>query len=134
MIQCSFRFTDADRAALEVAHADGRPDFLKAGCELFLGIEVPISRRGLERPDPLFATRAAINDVSVVVLPDAPLRVWCRDSLLNHSGRRPPQAEGVVGSVEPVIERPNQPAWLVLQVPAARTTSIPELLFVGDSV
>ena len=86
------------------------------------------------RSDAVLSAADAINDVSVIILSDAPLRVGRRDALFDHARGRPAETKRVVGSVEPVIERPDQAAGLVLEISSTRTAGVPKVLFVRHTV
>ncbi len=69
-----------------------------------------------------------------VVLRQPPLPAIARRRFLADPSGRPPDAEGVVGAVDPVVEAPHEAALLVLQVAATTDAAVEEPLVVGNTV
>ncbi len=95
--------------------------------------EVAVGDRQLEVAG--HAARAGLEPhLAVVVLRDAPLPAVRAGRLAQHAGRRPLQADRVDRAVHPVVERPEQPALLVLDVHQPAHAGGEQLLLVGDVV
>ena len=67
---------------------------------------------------------------------ESPLAAVRSGRLADDAGRRPAEAERVVGAVDPVVEAPHEPALLVLEVAVAADAdaAVEHLALVGDAV
>lgn len=75
-------------------------------------------------------------EFAVIILGHAPLAaVWWRGLLARRSARAvPAESVGVVAGVDPVIERPDETAGLVLEIAATRPAGGPEFLLIRHAV
>ena len=125
---------DAAEPALEIGLADRGEDLLVAGVALRGGIELPILHRHLETHRPLLAAGIEVENLAVIVLRQPPLAAIRPGLFLHRAARRPAQAIVVVRRVDAIIDRPEQPVRLMLEIPAARAAHVPQLLLVRDPV
>ena len=138
VVEDADRHADAAHAALRVgvtAHV-GRPHDAEVVVELVVDVERAVHDRRLEVDRAALAAGIDEPHLAVVVLGQAPLPAVRRGRFLQHLAlRRPPQAEGVVGAVNPVVHAPDEAARLVLEVLADAAGALEEqLLLVGDAV
>ena len=133
-LQRSVRHAGRVQPALHVRDAHRRaPGNAEVRFELVRHGEVAVDDRELKAHRD--ARRAALEPhLAVVVLRDAPLAAVAAGRLLDHAVRRPSRAEGVVGAVHPVVERPRQERFLSLDVGEAPVAGVEELLLVRHAV
>ena len=134
MVQRLVLLAKAPAPALHIRQPDRRPHDLEARRELPRRIEAAIEDRLLKTPRPLLATRVHEKQLAEIVLAQPPLPAVPRDLLLHRARGRPAQAVVVVGRVEAVIERPDQPVRLMLEISPAPASDVKRLLFVRDAV
>ena len=113
------RAPHAEHAALHVRQAGDRKHVVEVRLVLVGDSEGAVMDGHLEVDRSAFASGAHEPHLPVVVLHEPPLAVVRSGRLPDDPGRRPPEAERVVGAVNPVVEPPHEPALLVLQVAVA---------------
>ena len=136
VIEVIGRQPDARQASLHVADAGRRVRNVEAFLPLIRNHERPVLNRNLEIGGAALAGRIHQPDLAVVIHRHAPLGTGRARGFADDASRRPAEAEGVVGAVDPVVQRPDEPALRLLHVaaPARAHARVEHLAPVRDAV